>query len=538
MSAVEAGPRHQPLVGSVRAAYAACVILFGWAVLQFYAPATGFTSLISIGDAINSRQMTKLRNVPHYVYEDSAGYDGAYYVQLALYPTLQNPRLATAIDNLPYRARRILFCWVAWAAGLDQPAWIVQAHALLNVVSWFGLAWALLRWFPATGWGNFFRWFCVMFSHGVCMSVRDSLVDGPALLLIALALAAWEEGRKWRATVLLGLAGLGRETSLIAATAFAPGKIRDRAGWRRFVDMGLAAAVPLALWMIYLRWRLGPASDTGFNNFSLPLAGLAEKWGVTLASRSELSDATLWWATLALTVGLTIQALFFALRWRPHELWWRVGATFAALMVFLSQPVWEGYPGAAGRVLLPMTLAFNLLVPRGRRWLAVLIAGNLTVVAAFKEFTPPREFYTLTAPSELSAAVKVERTGGWYGAEDGGGLRWRWSSGQSALRIRNDSGGPFTIVVEGHATSAEDERRLRISAGPSAGPRTDDAMVWSGQLGAQPQEFRLGVTVPPGGIVLSFSTDKPGHAVSTDPRQMAFRISNMNIVVKPAAAPR
>src|ERR1035437_1532996 len=135
MSAVAASPGRRPLVGSVRAAYAACVILFGWAVTQFYAPATGFTSLISVGDGINVRRVTQLREVPHFVYENSAGYDGAYYVQLALNPTLQNPELTTAIDNLPYRARRILFCWVAWLAGLGRPEWIVQAHALPNVAS-------------------------------------------------------------------------------------------------------------------------------------------------------------------------------------------------------------------------------------------------------------------------------------------------------------------------------------------------------------------------------------------------------------------
>ncbi len=537
MSAVEAVALRRPLVGSVRAAYLACVILFGWAIMQFYAPGTGFTSLISIGDAINQRQMTKLRNVPHFVYEDSAGYDGAYYVQLALYPTLQNPRLATAIDNLPYRARRILFCWVAWAAGLDQPAWIVQAFALLNVVSWFGLAWVLLRWFPATSWGNFFRWFSMMFSHGVCMSVRDSLVDGPALLLLALALAAWEEGRKWRASVLLGLAGLGRETSLLVSTMFAPGDRNNRAGWRLCVRAVVAAALPLLVWVIYLRWRLGPANETGLNNFTLPLAGLAEKWGAVANAMMEHPGRAVSRATLAVTLALTVQFLFFVLRWRPREIWWRVGATFAVLLMFISTPVWEGFPGAAARVLLPMTLAFNVLVPRGARWFAVLLAGNLTVLAAFNEFSPPREFYTVEAPGELISALKIERTGGWYGAEGSGGLRWRWSSGQSELRIHNHAGGPLLITCAGHATSALDARRLRISVGPATAARANDAMVWSGELGALSAKFQFGVTVPLGETILSFTTDKPAHPVDADPRKMAFMISNLTLVAKPAAGP-
>lgn len=536
MSSSEGRLLRRPFVGSVRAAYLACVILFGWAVWQFYEPTTGFTSLISIGDAINNRQMTKLRRVPHFVYENSAGYDGAYYVQIALYPTLQNPRLSTAIDNLPYRARRILFCWVAWAAGLDQPEWIVQAHALLNVVCWFALAWMLLRWFPADSWGNFFRWFCVMFSHGLCMSVRDSLVDGPALLLVTLGLAAWEDGKKWRSAVFLALAGLGRETSLLVTSIFAPSRLRERSGWFTAIRLAVVAALPLVAWMIYLFVRLGPPNETGFNNFSPPLAGLAEKWGVTLAGQGELNDRVLWWATLAMTAGLTVQALFFALRWRPREMWWRVGATFVGLMLFLAQPVWEGYPGAAGRVLLPMTLAFNILVPRHPRWLVVLLLGNLTVVAGFKEFTPPREFYTVSAPGEILSSVKVLRTGDWYGAENSGGLRWRWSKGRSALVFRNESESPLAIVFEGSAASAADERRLRISVGPSAGARANDAMIWSEEIGLQSTKIQFGVTVPPGDTTFSFSSDKPGQPIGNDPREMAFKISNLVIVVKDAGA--
>src|ERR1044071_6399973 len=121
-------------LSSVRIAYLVCVVLFLNCVAQFFNPSPGFSSLISIGDQFSATQVTALRHTPHYVYESSPGYDGAYYLQLALYPTLENPELKKAIDNLPYRARRILFCWVAWAIGLGQPAWIIQAHGLINVV--------------------------------------------------------------------------------------------------------------------------------------------------------------------------------------------------------------------------------------------------------------------------------------------------------------------------------------------------------------------------------------------------------------------
>ena len=46
----------------------------------------------------------------------------------------------------------------------------------------------------------------------------------------------------------------------------------------------------------------------------------------------------------------------------------RVGVAYVVLMVVLGPDVWGGYPGAALRVVLPMTIAFNLLLPRTRRF--------------------------------------------------------------------------------------------------------------------------------------------------------------------------
>lgn len=523
------GQRRWPGWG-VRAAYAGGVAVFLWAVAQFYQPATGFTSLISIGDATDVREVTALRHVPHYVYQDSAGYDGAYYVQLALDPTLRNPELATAIDNLPYRARRILFAAVAWLGGLGQPAWIVQAHALLNVVSWLALAGLLLRWFPPTDWNNCLRWFAVMYSHGVCMSVRDSLVDGPGLLLVAIAMAMRESGRRTGGVVVLGLAGLGKETSLLAFAGFADPEWRAPRTWLRLARTAALAALPLLAWMAYVRWRVGPAMDPGLRNFTLPLAGLGEKWGAALASLALRSDSTLRWATVAATLGLTVQFLFFVLWRRPREAWWRVGAAFAVMTVFLSTPVWEGLPGAATRVLLPMTLAFNVLVPRGRWWLPVLIAGNLTVVATYREFNPPpRDFFEVSGAPALLAEVQVEPTTGWNGPENLGDRRWRWSFGQSDLRIRNGLNRPVVVTLRGEAAALE-RRDLRILVG--------GATVWSGEIVPKPASFQFDYTAPPGDTTVRFVSEKWPSMVSGDPRRLSFNVLNLEVVVKAAPGQR
>jgi len=171
-------------------------------------------------------------------------------------------------------------------------------------VCWLALAWVLLRWFPLVSWGNVLRWAAVMFSHGLCMSVRHSLVDGPSLLLVAVAMRWYEEGRRGAGAAALACAGLAKETSLLAVAGWAEAGNNSVRGWLRPAATACWVALPLLLWMAYIRWRIGPAEDPGLRNFTLPFVGLAEKWGETLGQLSQRNDSTLLWATLAAITAL------------------------------------------------------------------------------------------------------------------------------------------------------------------------------------------------------------------------------------------
>lgn len=67
-------------------------------------------------------------------------------------------------------------------------------------------------------------------------------------------------------------------------------------------------------------------------------------------------------------------------RWRDP--WWRVGIAYAGLMLVLGPAVWEGHPGAVTRILLPMTFAFNLLLPRLRWFWPLWILDNANLLDA------------------------------------------------------------------------------------------------------------------------------------------------------------
>jgi hypothetical protein len=513
----------------IRVAYVAAVALFLWAIGQFHHPETGFSSLISIGDLLNGTKVTALRSAPHYIYEGSPGYDGAYYVQIALYPTLENPELKKAIDNLPYRARRILFSWAAWALGLGQPAWIVQAHALLNVACWLILAAVLLRWFPPTNWQNAFRWAAIMFSHGVCMSVRHSLVDAPSLLLVTLAMRWLEMNRPGAGAVTLALAGLGKETSLLASAGIDV-DVRQPRTWGRAILIFVGIALPLLVWMAYVRIKFGPADDPGLGNFTLPLVGFWEKLSTAWHDATAHDAASLHWATLGVVIALAAQWLFLVLRWRPAERWWRVGAAFALMMTFLSTPVWEGYPGAATRVLLPMTLAFNVLVPRGVKWWPLLLAGNLSVVASVFEYSPPHEFYHIRGDATYAQALKVIPSTGWHGPERHLEQKWRWAEQQAELRLNNSLGAEMRVVLHGRVSAVTEPRHLRVSAG--------ERLIWGETVTGEPIEMRFGLSLPPGETTLVFSTDRPAEKVGTDPRALAFRLANLEVVAAGPPAAR
>ncbi len=59
------------------------------------------------------------------------------------------------------------------------------------------------------------------------------------------------------------------------------------------------------------------------------------------------------------------------------------------LMVFLGPAVWQSYPGAVTRVLLPKTFAFNVVLPRNRWFWPVFVLGHLTVLPALHAIQAP-----------------------------------------------------------------------------------------------------------------------------------------------------
>lgn len=521
-------------------AYVLVIGVFFTAFSRYHIPGKGFSYLISFGGKQSHRTIDELKDLDYYVKADSEGYDAQYYVQIAMHPDLHEPRLNEAVDSLPYRARRILIGWASYAMGLGQPSAIMSAYVLQNAFCWLLLAGLLLRWFPPSSWSHLLRWGGVLFSFGMCVSLRNSLVDGPSLLLIAIGVMLYEKGRPWWSTAVFAVSGLGKETNMLGAAALVSwSDAKSPRRWPVVLLRGVLVALPLALWLLYINRVVGPAADLGARNFDWPLMAYMRKCETVWR---ELLDPQSWtmgiffsrplWSALMM-VALTTQFLFLIFRPAVTKPWWRVGISFAVLMIVLGDAVWEGYPGAASRVLLPMQLVFNVLVPYGRVWLPVLILGNLTLLSAPNALQPPvGDGYKLIGSESVISSpengrLRVVFGEEWHEPERHRERYWRWCRASSEVVLVN----PHTYALEADMDfilSALTKKEITILDG-------ENNELWRGQVEDGVRRVHLeNFVLMPGPNTLQFITDDEVSSASEDPRKLSFCLKDWKIDLKVA----
>lgn len=510
-------PRHR----IVSAAGIASVLFFLWLVARFWHPVYGFTSFLQLDSSNDGTKIAAFREMPVFVYRDTGGYDGLFYAQIAYHPSLAAKELAPAMDGLGYRGRRILGPLLAWMLALGNPKWIVHVYSLLNVAGWLALALLLWRMIPVRDTRGWLACAGVLFSAGALSSVRLALPDLVALAILAGAMFLLERGLVGGAVGTLALAGLARETSLVAVPGFWE---RPWLSWRNLLRT-FAAVAPLAAWVVYVRWRAG-SGGTGMRNFDWPLAGWIGKWRPTFAALTDPGDHLLAWATLLATLALTAQVAYFVLHRRLEERWWRVGATYVAFFVFLGPAVWEGFPGAATRVLLPLTLAFNVLASRKRAPLAWLLAGNLAVGAgliAVKDV--PRDPTEAAAERAHGTACVASLREGWFGRESDPNHAWFWSGGRS------------TVALEAWPKA---DRPVRLDFALRAiSPRTvvirqDGRELWRGEAGtALASRQSVPIALTNGRTTIEFSSATPPirEAPNPDARPLSFALYDSRLIL-------
>ena len=515
---------HWLLRWRIAAAGLLAVAAFAWLAGRFWHPYYGFTKFVQLDEADARSGIHEVRENPVFTYPGFNGYDGAAYVQIAFHPLLDSPELPGAVGNVPYRARRILGSALAWAISGGNPATIATTYAALNLGVWLALAAILWRLLPVTDGRSYLAWIGVIFSAGALHSVRLALTDLLAATLIAGALLLAERGRSKIALGIVAMAGLARETALAAVAGLWRGPWTATQPWLGNLFRGTLVGLPLLSWMIYVRWKAGPAPQ-GFGNFTWPVLGWIEKGSDTLADFVRAPDYH--WlntTTLLALIALTAQAAYFMRRWRHDNAWWRLGASSVAMMALLGTSVWEGHPGAATRVLLPMGIAFAILATRDRAGWTWIAAGSLTifsgVLALWKVHADTAE---LAAGRSDRGAYVAHLSTGWYGPERHGNNVWAWSAGRAMLTIKTAprTTEPIRIRLKLRAISP---REMAI--------RTGETLLWRGAAGEKPTWIEFDTPVISAGhltLELHAAAAPVPENTAADARLLGFAVYGMSV---------
>ena len=537
------------LFGLVGAAALAILLSILWRISS---PATGLTRLIVIGSEFAPHGIAAYRATPKYIdpYPPHRfGFDGQMYAQIALDPLLRDPELKTAIDDPPYRARRILLPWLAWLGGLGRPFWVLNVYAALNFVFWIGLAVLLAFLFRPHGWPGLAGFAAMLLTCGLIESLWASLADLPGFFLMTLAVVLGGSS----GAAALALAALTREASLLGLV----GLWEFKPPWRRAMTanlrLTLIAATPLALWCAYVTWRLGVSASVHGDNFDWPFRGIMAKLGeFTITAGHGHIRWHRWYFELykspelhaVLTIVAVLTQCVYVL---THRAWdnrlWRVAACFVPYFLCISFVSWESH-FTVTRHALPITLAFNLLLaarPR-RSWPVWFLLGNCFVPFGIYQFyyylggtrnapPPPAEYVVVNPQAAPAAALFGVRFGpGWSPQQWNEKEGWRWATGSVAdLVLVNRARETVTIGISFAARSPV-PRDLRLTAG--------NAELWSGRVGPSLQAVRTcPLVLPPGETTCELRTTQP-LTVSTDAdnRAVAFRLQHLRIDLEPPPA--
>ena len=340
------------------------------------------------------------------VLRGSEGYDGQFYYRLALDPfTSTETEYGITLDNAPYRHQRILYPLIVHAVTLGDARFVPVAMIATNFAFFCLLAW--LSAMLAQSLGRHALWgLLIVAQPGLLISYSRDLVEIVEAAFLIGSVLLVRRGRVGWATVLLTLAVMTRETSLLVAVAAAGAwswdRVRDRRacpfGWSYFAVPGVAfGALQSAL---YLDWGRFPVragrrvlGDVPFTGFLDSLSGPA-----ALGSSGRFAQCVA--LGFVIVASLSIVRGWASTRALPHE---RLACLlYGVLLASVGGSVWIE-DVAYLRVFTQFYLFGAIVVLAARR------SGAAAALAVAAATTWTFEFYHL---GSASALVRLLRTAG------------------------------------------------------------------------------------------------------------------------------
>jgi hypothetical protein len=319
--------------------------------------------------------------------QGTPGYDGQFAYFIA-----RNPVAGWRYCDVPaYRYQRILYPLLSWAVALGQADVVPWTLILVNLAAVASGTYFTERLLASHGAS---RWYALGYGlyGGVVAGLRLDLNEPLAYALVQGGLWAWADKRISLAAAMLALAGLTKETTLIAVGGLGLYLLLE-GRWRELHVLGLGVAVPFAAWQGALWVWLGrPGVGTGgamATPFELiPFAGLARAARVSWPA---------FWLLLAVEGPLfVLPAVWACLRgagdlFRGHRHpWTAILVAQAAVLPFLPFSTWRE-PLAMARLatgLVSATLLYGAL-RRTRRLLNLSLAWLSTLALLINESQLP-----------------------------------------------------------------------------------------------------------------------------------------------------
>lgn len=301
---------------------------------------------------------------------NTVGYDGQFFAYIAADPVGARPYL----DNAAYRYSRPVYPLLARVVSVGRTGLIPWALLILGIAGVAAATFALATIFEQRG---ISPWYGALTGAypGLFLAVSNDLSEALAYGLACLGLLAWTSGGRRRvlfATVLFGLAGATRETTLlfplVLGCRLALHDRRVRTG--ALVALGslapyVAIKVALAVWL----GSWGEARAAQLEH--LPFLGLIRQWPWNDYDVQQI-------LSVVAPALLALFVVWHATRRMSLELWFLI-VNVLVLVVFLPQPSYVGYL-ASGRIATGVVIAFLLCLPmlveRGgaaQAWLPIVL---------------------------------------------------------------------------------------------------------------------------------------------------------------------
>jgi hypothetical protein len=305
------------------------------------------TALAVIGKQGGPATDTFVHDFPHGFRFAGLGHDGRYFYTIARHP-FDYTLLRQRIPITSYRYRRILYPFLAGRLAPHGGTALLLAFVFVSLVGVGIGAWAMTR-FPRAP-----RWLPLIVAAdpgvavALCFTLGDALATGLALAAFAVMFR-----RRWAvATVLVVLACLTRETSLLAALCLAtwPGIPR-----RARVTL---AVVPCAT---YAAWALLVAHLTRSSVFAAPEGGLftfpLRGWAHGTHARLDL--------LIPLALVAVLVAALASRRRAPLPVRLYIGAT-TVMLICSTRAITDQWIDSSRVVAVALPLAVWVLAQRSR----------------------------------------------------------------------------------------------------------------------------------------------------------------------------